>query len=1110
MKRFLKKFFVFMILLWPSYLYSAEITPEQIDKFENLTELEQEYLKSQYQAKKSSGQTPDSFVEHQSVKPRAVETTMGKPGSVYKDTDIWQPGWQGVNLKKYGYDIFSGSPTTFAPVTEIPVPREYIIGPGDQVIIQIYGGDNISYSLFINREGVLNLPNFGPVVASGMSFDEFKSFITNKIKKESVGSEVSVTLGKLRSMRIFVLGEVFKSGSYTLSSLSTLTNALLVSGGVKDIGSLRNIKLKRNGEIIQTFDLYDLLLKGDTKKDTRLLPGDTIFIPVVGSQVGVRGGVKRPGIYELKDETTLGEIINMAGGLWRANDLELIKVYTTDSENKRVCKVVKLDNSNWGNTKIKKNDYIYIPYFQKETQKIITLSGNVFAEGTYEFKKGMNLRTIIPNHEKVKRNTDLEYGIILREKSRFEQFEVISFSPEKIINKTQNVYLKPFDRIYILPKDNSRLTYTNAIVRLLKSRISDSDGVVPTAAIKGNVFYPGQYPLSQGDTVNDYIEKACGLKPFTEFDYYVVSRINKDSGQLFVFNNSLEKDKDFQLEPGDSIYIFSTRVNRANFLKPVVGQILYGMEGGEFEVPEILKVSDDSEVSVSGTEVFEQPEQAEKSLSESAQESIVETPPSVPGETAAEIASSPGTFLGEDSLGEIVSGKGFENSEFPFVTQISGNIAYPGIYPLASEDTLGKLVAYSGGLKIATDFKYIVLVRTYKDNGKIEVFKLDLNNNLNFPIKPLDELYVFSKNTNRPAVLSRVVSKLKSQADNEEASSVVNIGGKVRFPGEYPLTLGLTIKDLIEFAGGFVEGSYEKYCEISRSVIDDFEEFRIKRHKINLSAKGLNGVDAFYLQPRDRIFIKTVPYWREIPSVLITGEVKFPGVYFIEKGDTISTLVEIAGGLTNDAFIDGSVYMREELKQLEKQRYDAYVDQLSAQLSSKKLQGAAVETSQQEDAALLSLIQRIKNATPSGRLVIDLGSVLSKKQNDIRLKDKDHLHIPMYKDEVTVMGEVYTPVSHLYQSGMKVFDFIDSSGGVTASASVKRIYTIRANGRVVPYKSGSKGLFSSKNKDIYPGDTIVVPYDVTAMSGLVFWGEVTKILYNLATTTAALKTVGVY
>ena len=203
--------------------------------------------------------------------------------------------------KPFGYDLFQGEPSTFAPVKDIQVPIDYIVGPGDTFNIQLYGNVTASYKLTVNRDGRIDFPKLGPISVSGMGFDAARAVLEHHVAQQLLGTQISVTMGDLRSIRVFVLGEAEKPGSYTVSGLSTMTNALFVSGGVKKIGSLREIELKRNGQLISVLDLYDLLLHGNTSGDRQLKPGDVIFIPPIGATETIYGAVRRPGVYEVKE-----------------------------------------------------------------------------------------------------------------------------------------------------------------------------------------------------------------------------------------------------------------------------------------------------------------------------------------------------------------------------------------------------------------------------------------------------------------------------------------------------------------------------------------------------------------------------------------------------------------------------------------------------------------------------------------------------------------------------------------------------------------------------------------------------------------------------------------
>ena len=201
------------------------------------------------------------------------------------------------------------------PNESAPVPDTYLVGRGDQLLINFYGKESESFEVIVDREGRINIPDLSPVQVAGLTFAEVKELIKVKVEQEVIGVKAFVSLGKLRSIRILVLGEAYKPGSYSVSSLTTVSHALFVSGGVTDIASLRNIQVKRGGKLVANFDLYDLLIRGDSSNDIILKPGDVVFIPSVGEQVTVDGLVKRPAIFELKKGETAEHLLKMAGGI---------------------------------------------------------------------------------------------------------------------------------------------------------------------------------------------------------------------------------------------------------------------------------------------------------------------------------------------------------------------------------------------------------------------------------------------------------------------------------------------------------------------------------------------------------------------------------------------------------------------------------------------------------------------------------------------------------------------------------------------------------------------------------------------------------------------------
>ena len=217
-------------------------------------------------------------------------------------------------LKRFGLELFDREVTTFAPVDDAPAPEGYRIGPGDTVNLYMFGNEEADLVLSVSRDGQLLLPRLGPLTVTGLTFSEVKGLIESKVASQLVGTEVVVSLGKLRAMDIFLAGDVYAPGNYSVSGLATVLQALY-AGGITEIGSLRNIQVKRRGKVVGRLDAYDILLRGDTSSDMRLASGDTVFVPTVDRLVSVDGEVKRPGIYEVLNTDTLDDLLKMAGGL---------------------------------------------------------------------------------------------------------------------------------------------------------------------------------------------------------------------------------------------------------------------------------------------------------------------------------------------------------------------------------------------------------------------------------------------------------------------------------------------------------------------------------------------------------------------------------------------------------------------------------------------------------------------------------------------------------------------------------------------------------------------------------------------------------------------------
>ncbi len=733
-----------------------------------------------------------------------------------------------VTLEPFGYGLFEGVPTTFAPATDIPVPPEYKIGPGDTIDVQLFGKENRQYSLVVNRDGSINFPDIGPINVIGLDFQELKQQLLDRIADSLIGTSAAISMGALRSIRIFILGDARRPGSYTVSGLSTMTNALFLSGGVNEIGSLRTIQLKRNGRNIQTLDLYDLLLKGDTSTDTRLQSGDVIFVPPVGKTVGVGGFVRRPAIYELRKERTADELIELAGGFTSDAYPGGVRLERITKEWERAYLNLNLSTTEGQQSILRAGDILLVPPVLARYKGGVRLSGHVLRPGDFEWHKGLRLTDMISSLADLKPQADINYVLIRRETW-----------PDKRVK---------------------------ALSANLEAALADPDS-----------------------------------------------------------------DDNIYLQPRDEIRVFNLESERA------------------------------------GTEA-----------------DILE----------------------------------------------------------------------------ATDIQLLA-------------------------------------------------KELKLQATAENPLKIVTVGGKVRAPGNYPFEDGMRLSDLILAGANLAEGAYTTEAELARFEVVNGTVRRTQIILVNpLAALANQGEEDILLEPYDSLQIREIQEWREQLSVLLEGEVRFPGRYSFNTGDSLASVIERAGGITDQAFPEGGIFLRDALREKEEQQIAELTNKTESDPAALALQASNDNTGVMEaQSAGNTLLSKLRDTEATGRLVIDLPAILANPENEegsVLLKQGDRLLIPSITQDVTVIGEVQFPTSHLFAKKLSRNDYIGRSGGVTQNAAKRQIYIVRANGAVLG--GNQSGWFNNGRRiNIEPGDTIVVPLDTRQGSKLQLWTDITQVIFNMAIAVAAVN-----
>ena len=304
----------------------------------------------------------------------------------------------GRDLPLFGHDLFRGVPSTFSPLENVPVTPDYLIGPGDEILIRAWGQIDVDYRAVVDRNGTINVPKVGVINVAGIKYQDLSAYLKTSFGRVFRNFELTASLGMLRSIQIFVLGQARRPGTYTVSSLSTLVNAIFAAGGPSATGSMRSVQLKRGNRVVTDMDLYDLLVSGDKSRDAPLLPGDVIYFPPIGPLAAVSRSINVAAVYELKPGASLGELIRWAGGL--ATTAEGQRVAVERIENRRARKVEEfsLDATGLART-VRDGDLVTVRALVPRFENAVTLRGNVAQPGRFPWREGMRVRDLIPEKE---------------------------------------------------------------------------------------------------------------------------------------------------------------------------------------------------------------------------------------------------------------------------------------------------------------------------------------------------------------------------------------------------------------------------------------------------------------------------------------------------------------------------------------------------------------------------------------------------------------------------------------------------------------------------------------------------------------------------------------
>jgi polysaccharide biosynthesis/export protein len=796
-------------------------TAAQLEQFKKLPEAQQRALAEKYginldalglqgsnTSKKNNEITPSSIL------PRNIED---KEQETLTDEEKFKP--KEAELKPFGYELFSGEPTTFAPSVSALVPNTYVVGPGDTFAINLYGKESHSGEVTVDREGRLAIDKLLPVNVAGMEYREVVELIKQKVKQEMIGVKAFVSMGETRTIRVMVLGEAYKPGAYTLPSLSSISHALFVSGGLSEIASLRKIQLKRSGKVVQTLDLYDLLIKGDSSGDVILKPGDVVFIPPVGKQITIDGLVQRPAIYELKGSESIEELIAMAGGFKASAypQKTVVERFTGNSSKT----ILQLDLTKKTQYTPKNGDKIKIPKSSDQLDNAVTLLGAVSYPGNYSWNAGDKVSRLFSSLQSdLLPTADFDYALIVREINEKADIEVYQFSPVEAFNKNpkSDITLQPRDKIVIFSRFQTKQEEEIALksLALTKEQIE----------LQGRIKLWSQYEEKQ---FYEFIDLGGALEK--ELAEQLAEEESKKITNITDFLNSHRK------ELKDSEYsIFS----REKLLKPIIAKLnqqanytnevkIFGIRGevrfsGIYPLPENATIKE-AVIAAGGLKESTYLEKAEvtrysRSEGGELQHIVIDLNKALASNSAGEFK-----IQSKDSI----SIYPIPNWQKDLQIEIVGEVRFPGIYSIRKGESLTNVLERAGGF---TEFSYpegAIFTREsirFQEQQQLNKLSQDLRRNIasksfnssitdsSLSYKDMDSLI---NDLAKVKAVGRLVINLPAVAAGSQhlplqnndvlyvptKSNSISVVGEVNFSTSHIYSSDLSFEDYISRSGGY-------------------------------------------------------------------------------------------------------------------------------------------------------------------------------------------------------------------------------------------------------------------------------------------------------------------
>jgi polysaccharide biosynthesis/export protein len=1019
-------------------------------------------------------------------------------------------------LKVFGQQLFSAGPTSFTPPANIPVTTDYVVGPDDTVVVNVWGRLNETYTLTVQRNGSVYIPQVGSIHVAGLTYKQLIGVIRKEV--ESVlGVTASVSMGELRSVTVFVVGAVKQPGAYTVSAFDTILNALIYAGGPETKSLVddwyRNKLREENVDVRQLVErlkkerdkIYDQekeRIYNQEKERDKTYNQEKEKDKTYGQAKGRPGEAPAQAAVVLPPPSRIGKTSQSS------TLMQLMAILTEERESEEVIKRLReLDGeqlqkelTDLETVENKQNRFTSLRQLIEKLKNDKEMAERAKDYETLNSRQLEDELRKLSVSDRPERDYTLQQHVFAEERYKGAQQEKEILLAVQI-GSMRNIQLKRADKVVstfdlydlILNGDKSK------DLRLQQGDVIFVPKPAATVAILGDVKVPAVYELKEDQSLLAALELAGGLKTSAFGGQIQVQRYAKNQERM-VLDASLDALKartdPFILQDGDRVNLFRVADEDVNAV------YLFGnvKRPGKYQFRSNVRVSD-----VVGEENL-QPETDFSYAFIKRYNKPAMTPTIVPFKLGEAILQKSPT---EDRIlqpyDEIYVFRQWDFVSKPDIT-VGGEVRNPGKYPFHKDMRVKDALLMAGGPNVYASLSSAHIFRTDPQTRSVTMLLVDITNALaertedNIVLKDKDRLVIHHIQENTP-------------------EKFVTIDGEVRNPGQYPLTEGMTVRDFIFAAGNIRESAYLDDAELTSMITESGRSAKYVQRNLDLR-KIFDGDAAqnVLLRPYDRLFVKRIPDWRLEHFATIAGEVRFPGTYAIQKGERLSSLIERAGGYTSRAYLRSAFFTRERVRELQQAGLSEMADRMQREMlsaGSAQLSTAAsteeVAALQGEQAQKQKFIESIKALKATGRMTIQLGHLrlLKGSEFDIELEDKDKLSIGEKNSVVNVLGSVMSQGSFVYSDKVTYEDYIGMTGGYSTYADKSNTFILKADGSAQKVAGGWFNWSTPRNRwefanygeeirTVEPGDTIVVPDKVERIAWLREIKDITQILMNIA------------